>query len=227
MVNKNQENSAEKTDIREIIAQNLVKFRKQTDMTQQEVAEKINYSDKAVSKWERGDGVPDVLVLKELADLYGVTVNDFLVVHKSPINVKLMLKNLVAKRWLISLLSAGLVLLLATVITVVWLFVDNTVPVAKYAFLVAVPVALIVLLVFSCLWSKLWVRCLFASLLLWSLCTLIHIVVETENSWMAFIVGAASQLLIVLWYLLRFFVLKDKKRKEKAKAAEVAEQEQN
>lgn len=225
MIDKNKDKNTQKPDLREIVSQNLVKFRKQTDMTQQEVAEKINYSDKAVSKWERGDGVPDVLVLKELADLYGVTVNDFLVVHKNPINVKRMWKNLIAKRWLIALLSAGLVLLVATVITVIWLFVDSTVPVAKYAFLIAVPVALIVLLVFSCIWSKLWLRCVMASLLLWSLCTLIHVLVETENSWMAFIVGAASQLLIVLWYLLRFYVLKDKKRKEVAKNEEQSKSE--
>ncbi len=220
MIDKNEVKNSEKPDIREIIAQNLVRFRKQTELTQLEVAEKKHYSDKAVSKWERGEGVPDVLVLKELADLYGVTVNDFLVVHKNPINVKQMLKNLIAKRWLISLLSAGLVMLIATVITVIWLFVDNTVPVAKYAFLIAVPVALIVLLVFSCIWSKLWVRCVVASLLMWSLCVLIHIFVETENSWLAFIVGAATQLLIVMWFLLRFYVIKDKKRKETTKIEE-------
>ena len=68
-------------EIKRNIAKNLVAYRKQAHLTQAELAEKINYSDKAVSKWERAEGIPDVLVLCELAQLYGVTVNDFLIEH--------------------------------------------------------------------------------------------------------------------------------------------------
>ena len=68
-------------DLKKIIAKNLVTYRKQAHMTQAELAEKVGYSDKNVSKWERAEGVPDMLVLHELAELYGVTVNDFFVDH--------------------------------------------------------------------------------------------------------------------------------------------------
>ena len=93
-------------ELKDVIAANLAAYRKQSGFTQQEIADKINYSDKAVSKWERGDGIPDVTVLKTLADVYGITVNDFLVVHieKQP---KLPAKNRKAKHWLVSLLSFG------------------------------------------------------------------------------------------------------------------------
>ena len=60
------------TATREIIAENITALRKSARLTQAELAEKLNYSDKAISKWERGDSVPDVLVLAELAELYGV-----------------------------------------------------------------------------------------------------------------------------------------------------------
>lgn len=212
MENQNDNKIVNADQLKGIIAKNLSRFRKAAGITQQQLAQQINYSDKAVSKWERGEGIPDVVVLKTLADMYGVTVNDFLVEHKEQPLGKPSLKTLIAKRWLVALLSAGLVWLVATVVTVVWLFVDKTVPVAKYAYICALPVSLTVLLVFSCLWCKLWERCVVASLLMWSLCLLIHIFLNFSNAWLIYIIGAAVQLLIILWYLLRFFVLKDKNR---------------
>jgi transcriptional regulator with XRE-family HTH domain len=65
-------------DLKIIFAQNLANLRKQVKLTQVEFAEKINYSDKAVSKWERGESIPDVSVLKGIAEFFGVTI-DYLV----------------------------------------------------------------------------------------------------------------------------------------------------
>lgn len=203
-------------ELRNIIANNLAKFRKQSNLTQQELAEKINYSDKAVSKWERAEGIPDVLVLKTLADIYGITVNDFLVVHEDAPLVKPRLKNLIAKRWLIALLSACLVWVIATVVTVLWLLVDSSVPVAKYAYIAAIPVSMIVLLVFSCIWGKLWQTFVAVSALIWSLCVLIHTVLALPNAALIYIIGAALQLLVILWFLLRFFMKRDKAKREKS-----------
>ena len=203
-------------DLKHIIAANLVTYRKQAGLTQQELAEKINYSDKAVSKWERAEGVPDVLVLKSIADLYGVTVNDFLVEHTQP--KKLRFKDFWAKRWLITMLSAGLVFFIATIVVVVWLIVEPnpSVSVAMYAYLTALPIATIVVLVFSCIWGKLWHRCVTGSVLIWTLCLLIHLVlniVSLDNTWMIYLVGAAMQLLIILWFSLVYFVKKGKYNK--------------
>ena len=60
------------------LGENIVSYRKSLRLTQAGLAEKLNYSDKAVSKWERGESMPDVLTLVQLADLFGVTVNDLL-----------------------------------------------------------------------------------------------------------------------------------------------------
>ena len=202
------------------IAANLVAFRKEAGLTQQELAEKLNYSDKNISKWERGEGIPDVLALATMAEIYGVTVNDFLKEHKKSPRTKSLLKNLIAKRWLVTLLSFGLVWLVATIVTVVCGLVNSNIPMAFYAYLSALPVSLIVVLVFSCVWGNLWQRCVVVSLLCWSLCLLAFLLISAANSWLTFLVGAVLQLLVILWYLLRFFVLKDKKRKEATREQE-------
>ncbi len=62
-------------DLKPIIAKNIAELRKAASMTQIELATRLNYSDKAVSKWERGESIPDVGVLKEIADLFEVRVD--------------------------------------------------------------------------------------------------------------------------------------------------------
>ena len=68
-------------DIKSIIAENIAALRKGNAMTQIELAERLNYSDKAISKWERGESVPDITVLKSIADIFGVTV-DYLITRE-------------------------------------------------------------------------------------------------------------------------------------------------
>ncbi|MGN1194812.1 MAG: helix-turn-helix domain-containing protein [Acutalibacteraceae bacterium] len=58
------------------LAENLVKYRKLHGMTQAELAECISYSNKSVSKWERGEGTPDIYVLLTISEIYGVTLSE-------------------------------------------------------------------------------------------------------------------------------------------------------
>ena len=92
-----------------IIAENLVYYRKKAKLTQSELANKLNYSDKSVSKWERAEGVPDIYILNQLAKLYGLSVNDFLTTRK-----KEKVANLFVSRLLITLLSVGMVWFVST-----------------------------------------------------------------------------------------------------------------
>jgi len=62
-------------DLKPIIAKNIIDLRKSMNWTQAELAQKLNYSDKAISKWERAESIPDVIVLKEIADLFHVKVD--------------------------------------------------------------------------------------------------------------------------------------------------------
>ena len=65
-------------NLKTIIKENLIRYRKNAGLTQAQLANKLGYSDKTISKWEREEGVPDIYILKEIADLYGVTVNDLI-----------------------------------------------------------------------------------------------------------------------------------------------------
>lgn len=63
-------------DIKSVVSKNLGSLRKQRGLTQAEVAERLNYSDKAISRWEKGDTLPDINVLYEICEFYGITMND-------------------------------------------------------------------------------------------------------------------------------------------------------
>ena len=63
------------------IAQNIYYLRTVNHMTQSELGEKLNYSDKAISKWERAEGMPDAFVLKQLSQLFNVSVDYLLSEH--------------------------------------------------------------------------------------------------------------------------------------------------
>ena len=63
------------SDLKIIIARNLVELRKRNKYTQQDLAEILQYSDKAISKWEKGDSLPDIEVLYQICKLYGVTLD--------------------------------------------------------------------------------------------------------------------------------------------------------
>ena len=65
-------------DLKVVIGKNISEYRKAAGLSQLEFAEKLNYSDKAISKWERGDSLPDIIILKQIADMFNITVNDLI-----------------------------------------------------------------------------------------------------------------------------------------------------
>ena len=68
-------------DFKKIVVENLIYYRKLNKLTQLQLAEKLNYSDKAISKWERAESIPDIIILKQIADLFGVTVDYIITEH--------------------------------------------------------------------------------------------------------------------------------------------------
>lgn len=191
------------------VAQNLVKYRRNAGLTQLELAEKLNYSDKAVSKWERGETVPDAYVLKQLAEIYNISVDEFLSKkeegQKMPFSMKKAFKN---KHFIITSLSAGLVWLVACIAFVVLRLV-NLGNIAYMSFIYAIPVCSIVCLVLSSIWSsKKWVSGIFATITIWTVFLSIFLSFSIENLWVIFIIAIPLQFLVVLWY----FLIKESKK---------------
>ena len=139
-------------NLKRTIKNNLVKYRKEAGLTQMQLAQKLGYSDKTVSKWEREEGVPDIYILKEIADLYNVTVNDLISEsQQSTIKEKLRLPKISKRnKILISLLSAGLVWAIATTVYVI---LDLAIPDIenhlKNIYIYAIPLSFIVFIVFN------------------------------------------------------------------------------
>lgn len=186
--------------LRANIAKNITELRKASNITQAELAEKLNYSDKSVSKWERGDGVPDIIVLNKIADLFGVTLNDLVSDEKPKIPRK---KPYLTNRIIIPLLSVGLVFLIASIAFLV-LRLLNVWDKSWLLFVYAVPVSLIVTLVFSELWWNLTLRLLTLSGLVWSVFVCVRLSFSVTELNFIFIPAAILQVIAVLWFVMRY-----------------------
>ena len=196
-------------DLKETIAKNLVDLRTQAKLTQLQLAEMLNYSDKAVSKWERGEAIPDIRVLIRLSEIYGVTLDDLVKGKELTTEIKPK-RKIFSKRAFVSALSAILVWFIATCIFVVFYFIPVT---AQYAYLVFVVAPLptgIVLCVFSAKWGNRVTTALASSLILWSCALILHIYVITfvptfTRIYFLYICAAVFEVLIVLWFVYRWY----------------------
>ncbi|MDE7453394.1 MAG: helix-turn-helix domain-containing protein [Clostridia bacterium] len=199
--------------LKQTIAKNLVHLRTQAGFTQAQLAEKLNYSDKAVSKWERGEAIPDLRVLIQLARLYEITVDD-IVNTASVENIVKPRMNVGKKRFLITLLSAGLVWFIATVVFTIFYFVPKTEDYAFLAFVVAPFACSVVLTVFSAMWGNRVTNMLACSLIIWTLAVMLHIFVITFKPFdkieFLYVVAAVFEILVILWFILRRFIKRKK-----------------
>ena len=190
-------------DMKLTIAKNITALRQANKLTQNELAEKLNYSDKAVSKWERGESTPDVTVLKTIADLFGVTLDDL--VREEPIAPQEPAVPLQSYRHrnhkVITTLSILLVWLVGTICFVT---VDTICPEVKakwLSFAYGVPVSMIVWLVFNSIWFNRRRNYLIISLLMWSLLVCIFLTVTAAGYplWKVFLLGIPGQFGIYAW----------------------------
>ena len=204
----------ESGELKKVIADNLVKFRVSAGLTQSELAQKINYSDKSVSKWERAEGTPDIFVLNELAELYGVGVGDFLLSgdESSVPSGAETLKFKKRKRLLINLLSVGLVWLTAATVYFLLGVILGLAGVRSHglwlAFLYAVPISGIVQTVFSALWWNTLSSLISSSVIIWGTVVSLYVTFSVfganlPGSANIFIIAAVLQVLAVLWFVLR------------------------
>lgn len=194
--------------LRMTIAANIAYYRKQHGQTQAELAEKLNYSDKSVSKWERGDGTPDVYVLSQIAGLYGVTVND-LISPERPTNVAPL-----PGRILISLLSVGLCFLVAAIVYFAMRMTMPNYGRAWIAFILALPASCIVMVVFTAIWWGFVPQCIAVSALIWSLAASIYLITSARDAAFIFMIAGILQVLTVLWFLLQHRMEQLRKRRQ-------------
>lgn len=205
------------TDLKEIIAKNIIKYRKALEYTQAELAEKLNYSDKTLSKWERAESIPDVITLKQLADLFGVKVDDLLSSDSVPLENKkdnsskgVKNKTIVA----FSILSQVIVWAIATVcFTLLTIFeIDSNIIHPWIAFIYAMPVIFIIMFIFTLIWGNKYLQFLSLSAIIWTVAVALHLsFIKVFNyMFLIYIVAIPLQILAIVF----FFLIKTNKSKK-------------
>lgn len=200
-------------DIKLIIAENISLLRKGSGMTQIELAEMLNYSDKAISKWERGESVPDIAVLKQISVIFGVTV-DYLI---TPGHLEMPNDNSVdeaakaaGKRRRAHKMITGMSVLLVWLIALAVFFaIDlSTEGVVAHwlAFAYAPPASAVVWLVLNSIWLYRRRNYLIISILMWTLILALHITVILlcqNDLWQLYVLGIPGQMIIILWSMMK------------------------
>lgn len=189
----------ENKDIKEIIAKNLANLRKNKKITQTELAEKFGYSDKAISKWENGDTLPDIQTLYQLCEFYNVTL-DFLVSEQS-FDEKIKYINHLNKRViinnsLIELLYCSFVWILAVIIYV-YLYTFSEINYWQI-FMWAIPATAIVMLLFTKVWKQKLYTFIVRSLFFWTLVTACYVQFIEYNIWPLFFLMIPIQVALIL-----------------------------
>ena len=194
------------TELKKIVAKNISDLRREAGLTQLELAERLNYSDKAVSKWERGESVPDIAVLVEIADMFGVSL-DYMVREESAeipakkdcdnapkYNRRAITYIAESVAWIIAVFAFIITTLITSEATFQWLY-----------FVYALPVVLIVKLVFNSVWFNTRHNYFIISALIWSILATIHItfLYFGINVALIYVLGAAGQIVIILWSFIR------------------------
>lgn len=193
-------------EINQKIAKNLIQYRKTAGLTQAEVAEKIHYSDKSVSKWESGNGVPDVYTLVQLAKLYNVDVNAFL--GEEPIA-----KQKEKSAWLhvlITLLSVGIVWLV-TIFSFALLEIVRPEGAWWLLYLYAVLLSAVVLLVYAAIWKYRILNFLSVTTIIWMALVCVYLTIAVfvghlAGLWSIFLIGVPLQVLEILWTFFRTLI---------------------
>ena len=194
------------------IGTNIAFYRKQAGLTQASLAEKLNYSDKAVSKWERGDSVPDVLTLMQIAQLFQVRVDALLGdVNALPENPSTLERAMtqVSEKALKRKANKNIILALST--TLVWfvallvfvVFSSFDIPHSVLAFFYAIPVNAIVLLSLRSAWHDFrWNKALISAIVWGSLLSIYMSIYAflDFNAWKVFLLGIPGQIAIFLWF---------------------------
>ena len=194
------------------IGANIAYYRKRAGLTQAGLAEKLNYSDKAVSKWERGDSVPDVLTLMQIAGLFGVKVDELLgdvdalpekigTLERAMTQVSEKALKRKANKNIILALSSTLVWFVALLAFVV--LSTLSIPHSFLPFLYAIPANAIVLLSLRSAWHDFrWNKALISAIVWGSLVSIYASIFALLdfNAWKILLLGIPGQIAIFLWF---------------------------
>lgn len=187
------------SELKQIIGKNLSELRKKKKLTQAELAVKLNYSDKAISKWEHGDALPSIENLVEICNFYGITLDQL--THEGAEQLNTISESNINKtnKLIITLLSVVTIFLIATVIYVGFSLFTSVFH--WIVFVWAIPLSLIVLIVFNSIWGIRKMNFLLVTIFIWTFIAAIYLtcLLKGYNFWPIFILGVPATVIVILW----------------------------
>ena len=193
-------------EIKSIVAKNITDLRLLNNMTQMELAEKLNYSDKTISKWERAESSPDISVLVEIADLFGVSLDYLVRAENIDDTVKEnKQKEVKYNRRVITYISESVAWIIAILAFIITSLITGEATFQWLYFAYALPIVLIIRLVFNSIWFNPRHNYLIISALIWSVLATIHITFlyfKIDVS-IIYLLGIAGQIVVILWSFIK------------------------
>ena len=189
------------SELKLISASNIIKLRTGAGLTQAELGEKLNYSDKTISKWERGEAIPDAYVLTQMAEIFGVTVDYLLSSHdawESPEQQEEKERKQEEHRYSVNMIIAisvlGVWTMALTIFVMLWLF-DI---ILWQTFVVALPVSILTYMVLICVFRRRrHLQFVIAAFVL-SLFILLYFTLPMQKPWQLFLIAIPAEILVFL-----------------------------
>ena len=205
-------------ELNEIVAENIIRLRTENKLTQAELAEKLNYTDKSISKWERGDSLPTLEVMIKLSEIFNVSLDYLVSEYNDDDRDEIFIpKENTSNKLTITLLADMLVWLIAVVLYVYFNFAFKAD--GWLIFIWAIPISTLVLFIFNAIWGKRKVGFVLLSAFVWTLLAALYLQFLAANIWLIFLVGIPVQIAIILWSRL-------KKRPKKPTRKKIKNEEQ-
>lgn len=187
------------SELKLISANNIIRLRTQAGLTQAELGEKLNYSDKTISKWERGEAIPDAYVLTKMAEIFGVTVDYLLSTHdawENPNEVEDQEQGIsrYSANVIIAIAVLGVWTMALSVFVLLWLLGY----IVWQSFVVALPVSILTYMVLICVFNRRsHLQFVIAAFVL-SMFVLLYFVLPLQKPWQLFLIAIPAIILVFL-----------------------------
>ena len=181
-------------DLKFITAANIISLRTKAGMTQAQLAELLNYSDKSVSKWERAEAVPDAYVLKHMSEIFGVSVDYLLSSHNDWEPISQKQKRRYRSEIIVLISMAGIWTLAFFIFIICWILGHML----WLVFIYAVPISLITLLVFNSVWENCKRNYYIVSTLVASIFVMVYLTLLRWNPWQILLLIVPAELIVFL-----------------------------
>lgn len=197
----------ELNELKLVTASNLIRLRTQKGLTQAELGAMLNYSDKTISKWERGAAIPDAYVLTQLADIFSVSVDYLLSSHDAwenpeeqqtedvPAAEQTEAERRYSENMICALTVASVWTACTIAFVVLWLAADI---IWWQIFAIAMPISLLVLIILMSVFKKIAYLQYSISLFVISIFAMLYCIAPERKAWQLFLVCVPAVAVVFL-----------------------------